>query len=227
LILSLLPDGLVQQSIFFDFGLHSSPENMRTTLQEAIDAIDQPSLVVLGYGLCGKGTSGLHAGKHTLLLPRVHDCIALLLGSRHAYHSQAQAEPGTYYLSRGWLEAGNDRTCNQIETLQYGAHPLAQYEKYEAQYGPETADWLMLQLYQHYQRLALVTHNEDEMLTLRPQALEIAQYCERLGMRYEEIVGSDRYVRRLIEVIISPNQADDEFLVVPPGGEIRQTQFDT
>jgi hypothetical protein len=44
-------------------------------------------------------------------------------------------------------------------------------------------------------------------------------------MRYEEVLGSDAYVRRLVEVAVALDQADGDFLVIPPGGEIRQDQF--
>ena len=85
--------------------------------------------------------------------------------------------------------------------------------------------------YQHYERLVLVTHDEADMTKYRPQALEIAQFCERWDMRYEEIHGSDDYVRRLVEIAMDlakarePNFTESDFLMVPPGGEIRQEVF--
>jgi hypothetical protein len=52
-------------------------------------------------------------------------------------------------------------------------------------------------------------------------------------MRYEEILGSDRYVRRLAELVRAAvkgitsitDLTDGDFLVIPPGGEIQQEQF--
>ena len=92
----------------------------------------------------------------------------------------------------------------------------------------------MDQQYQHYERLVLVAHSQADLETYRPQAQEVARFCERWGMRYEEILGSDGYVRRLVEVAaeLASNgdghhcrSADSDFLVIPPGGEIRQEQF--
>jgi hypothetical protein len=221
---ALLPQDLAGRVTYFDFAMHQTPKKMVLTLQEAIDSIPQPSLVVLGYGLCGNGLNGIRAGRHTLLIPRADDCIAILLGSRQAYMRQFQAEPGTYYLSKGWLEASDNRP-EQSESAQYGPDPLTQYRKYVTQYGQETAEWLMDQLYCHYKRLALVGPSQADLETYRPRALEVARYCERWGMRYEEILGSDQYVRRLIERISALEQVDDDFLVIPPGSEIRQEQF--
>jgi hypothetical protein len=176
-----------------------------------VDAVAEPSLIVLGYGLCGNGLNGLKAGPHTLLMPRTDDCIAVLLGSRDAYTREFEAEPGTYYLSKGWLESGSN--------------PLSEYQEYVEKYGEEDAQWVMDTQYQHYSRLVLVTHNEAEMEKYRPEAKQVAAYCEQWGMRYEEIMGSDQYVRRLIEVATALEKAGKDFLVVPPGGEIKQEQF--
>jgi hypothetical protein len=207
----LLPDDLANQVTFMDYGLHRVPDKMTWTLQDALDSIDEPSLVVLGYGLCGNGLDGIKAGNHTLLVPRTDDCIALLLGSRQAYVREFEAVPGTYYLSKGWLESGS--------------HPLKEYEEYVEKYGPAEAEWIMDQQYQHYERLVLVTHSEADMQKYRSQAQKVARYCERWGIRYQEILGSDDYVRRLVEVAGTLDRADGDFLVIFPGGEISQNQF--
>jgi hypothetical protein len=207
----LLPEGLARDVKYMDYGLHRVPGKMTPALQEVLDSIDEPSLVVLGYGLCGNGLKGLKAGKHVLLVPRVDDCIALLLGSRRAYIREFEAVPGTYYLSKGWLESGS--------------HPLKEYEEYAPKYGEREAMWIMDQQYQHYERLVLVAHSQADLDAYRPQAQVVARFCERWGMRYEEILGSDEYVRRLVDVAAHLDRANGDFLVIPPGGEIRQEQF--
>jgi hypothetical protein len=219
LLVCLMPEDLAHEMIFLDYGLHRVPSKMAGTLQEVIDDIQEPSLVVLGYGLCGNGLQGIRSGKHTLLAPRVDDCIALLLGSYRAYIREFEAEPGTYYLSKGWLESGS--------------HPLKEYEEYVPRYGSEQAMWIMDQQYQHYQRLVLVAQSQADLEAYRPQAKAVARFCERWGMRYEELLGSDGYVRQLVQLVLSYVEAvataldgaDGDFVVVPPGGEIHQQQF--
>ncbi len=207
----LLPEGLASQVTYMDYGLHRVPRRMTQMLQDAIDRIEVPSLVLLGYGLCGKGLVGIRTDKHILRIPRTDDCIGILLGSYQAYIREFQAVPGTYYLSKGWLECGS--------------HPLKEYEEYAEKYGPEDASWLMDQQYRNYERLALVVHSHADMEKYRPQAQEVARYCEQWGMRYEEILGSDEYVRRLLEVANVSDKNDEEFVVIPPGEEVRQEQF--
>jgi hypothetical protein len=215
----LLPEDLQGEVTFMDYGLHRVPSKMTLTLQEELDSIPKPSLVVLGYGLCGNGLKGLKSGKHTLLVPRVDDCIALLLGSYQAYMDEFQSVPGTYYLSKGWLQSGS--------------HPLKEYNEYVPRYGAEQAMWLMDQQYQHYERVVLVAHSKADLETYRPQAQEVAAFCQRWDMRYEELQGSEGYVQRLVDLVsnatrqgkIALDGAEADFLVIPPGEQVRQEQF--
>lgn len=228
MLAGLIPAEWTAEVTYMDYGLHRTPGKMTWTLQEEIDAVTRPSLIVLGYGLCGNGLNGIQARQHTLVVPRTDDCIAILLGSREAYLREFESEPGTYYLSKGWLESGSN--------------PLNEYREYVVKYGREDAQWIMDMQYQNYKRLVLVTQNEADREKYRPQALEVAAYCRQWGMRYEEIVGTDYYPRRLLEVAAATTSAtiraagaapidkvnittDENFLIVPPGGEIRQEDF--
>ncbi|MGD8750455.1 MAG: DUF1638 domain-containing protein [Anaerolineales bacterium] len=207
----LMPEDLADEITFMDYGLHRVPNKLTWALQDVIDQIPEPSLVVLGYGLCGNGLKGVKSKKHTLLIPRTDDCIAILLGSYHKYIEEFDKVPGTYYLTKGWLESGSN--------------PLQEYQEYKEKYGEESATWIMDQQYQHYERLVLVAHSEEDLVKYRPQAQEVAEYCKRWGMRYEEILGTDVYVRRLIQVSTALERAGDDILIIPPGGEIKQEEF--
>jgi hypothetical protein len=206
-----LPEGLIQNLVFLEYGLHQVPKNLKIAVQEQLDQIEMPSLVVLGYGLCGNGLDGIQAGKHTLLIPRTDDCIAILLGSYQAYQREFSTIPGTYYLTKGWLESGSN--------------PLQEYQEYVKRYGEEKAAWLMDMQYHNYKRIAFVAHEQADLDRYRCIAMEVAQYCEKWGMVYEEMLGSDQYVRRLAEVAASLKKADDDFIVISPGGELKQRNF--
>ena len=75
-------DEAAVDTIYMDSGLHETPKRMAPALQKELDAIEEPSLVLVGYGLCGTGIVGLEAKRHTLVIPRTHDCIAILLKER-------------------------------------------------------------------------------------------------------------------------------------------------
>lgn len=208
---SILPEDLFDQITYLDYGLHRVPSQLTAAVQQAIDELATPSLIVLGYGLCGNGLKGIQSRQHTLLIPRTDDCIAILLGSHQKYLEEFDRQPGTYYLTKGWLESGSD--------------PLKEYHEVKEQYGEQDAQWIMDTQYQHYQRLVLVAHQASDLEAYRPRAQEVAAYCERWGMDYQEILGSDRYVQRLVETAQTLDSADEDFLVIPPGGEIRQEMF--
>ena len=211
LLEELIPDGMAEHFTFLDYGLHRVPDKLTWTLQDTLDQVEEPSLIILGYGLCGNGLKDIKARRHTLIVPRTDDCIAILLGSYKKYIQEFEATPGSYYLTKGWLESGSN--------------PLQEYQKYQEKYGDDDAAWIMDQQYQHYERLLFVAHTTEDLEKYRPQAQEVAEYCQRWGMRYEEILGSDHYIRRLIEVAAALDKADDEFVVIPPGGEIKQEMF--
>lgn len=203
-----LPPGQVR---YLDYGLHQVPNQLRASVQQQLDQLPEPSLVILGYGLCGNGLSGIRAGVHTLVIPRTDDCIAILLGSYPRYQQVFMEQPGTYYLTKGWLESGSN--------------PLKEYEKLVEKYGEEQANLLMDLQYRNYKRLVLVAHSQADLETYRPLALKVADYCTRWGMIYEEILGSEAYIEQLMSWARQWREPGDEFVVVGPGGELAQAQF--
>lgn len=206
-----LPPRGVASITYLDYGLHRIPRNLNAILQGMINDLPEPSLVVCAYGLCGNGLNGIRSGRHTLLIPRADDCIAILLGSYRAYQQEFQANPGTYYLSKGWLESGSN--------------PLSEYQSYLKRFSQEQADWIMDQQYRNYRRLVFVAHTPQELEKYRPQVEAIARFCQRWGMRYEEISGSDEYIRRLVGAAQAPDQTGEDFLLIPPGGKVTQSLF--
>jgi hypothetical protein len=204
-------EGTIQNFIYLDYGLHSYPKKLNQEIQATLDGVQEPSLVILGYGLCGNGLNGIRAGRHSLLISRADDCIAVFLGSYERYQREFKTESATYYLTKGWLESGSN--------------PLQEYQKYSEKYGKVKAEWLVDQLYHNYKRLVLVAQSQEDLDTYRPRALEVASFCERWGMRYEEMLGSTCFFEGLIESAARGEPVDGDFVLVPPGGELNQAQF--
>ena len=201
-MLPLLPPGVEHQVL--DFGLHVNPESLNHILQDAIDtSASQADTIILGYGLCSQAVVGLRANGCTLVVPRVDDCIAIFLGSDAAYKQQHHIEPGTYYLTKGWIEAGDG--------------PFAEYDRLVARYGQEKAAWVTHQILKNYTRLVLINTGQYELEHYRAYARRTA---ERFGLRYEEIPGSTTLIRKMVN-----GPWDDEFVVVPPGQTIRHEDF--
>jgi hypothetical protein len=205
-------DDAAIDTIYMDSGLHETPKRMAPALQEELDAIEEPSLVLVGYGLCGTGLVGLEAGRHTLVIPRMHDCIAILLGSHREYMRAISENPGTYYLTKGWLEAGTD--------------PLREYESYVERYGEKTADMVMDTMYRNYTQICLVSHSEEDLAANRERAQAVGAFCkERWGMEYSERIGSDALIAKLLNAPRHLDLLGDEFVVIAPGGRVAMDQF--
>ena len=201
-MLRLMPVGMSHQVL--DFGLHVNPKALKGTLQEAIDRADPPiETIILGYGLCSQAVVGLRADGLTLVVPRVDDCIAIFLGSGVAYKKQHHAEPGTYYLTKGWIEAGDA--------------PFADYEKLVERYGEEKAEWILKQMLRNYTRLALINTGQYEMEGYRDYSRRMAA---RFDLRYEEIPGSNALIRKMLY-----GPWDGDFIIARPGQTIRYADF--
>ncbi|HEY3312687.1 MAG TPA: DUF1638 domain-containing protein [Anaerolineales bacterium] len=187
-----------------DFGLHLRPDNLKKALQEKIDqASEEADVLLLGYGLCSMAVIGLQARSAHLVIPRVDDCIAIFLGSCAAYKDQARQEPGTYYLTKGWIEAGDT--------------PFEEHKHLVEKYGEEKA-WRMTRLMlRNYKRLAYIDTGQYDIERYRAYARKIA---EDFSLRFEEIEGSPALVKKMVY-----GPWDDEFMVIKPGQTIRYTDF--
>jgi hypothetical protein len=201
-MLPLLPPGVDYRVL--DFGLHVNPEALKRILQEAVDAwATSAETILLGYGLCSQAVVGLRANDCTLVVPKVDDCIAIFLGSGEAYKAQFRTEPGTYYLTKGWIEAGDS--------------PFDEYDSLVEQYGEKKARWLMGKILKNYTRLALINTGQYELERYRDYSRRTA---ERFGLRYEEIPGSNTLIKKMLH-----GPRDDEFVVARPGETISYLDF--
>jgi len=187
-----------------DFGLHLRPNELKKALQEKIgEASARADVLLLGYGLCSMAVVGLQATTAHLVIPRVDDCIAIFLGSCSAYKEQAEKEPGTYYLTKGWIEVGDS--------------PFSEYERLAEKYGEAKAERMTKLMLRNYTRLGFINTGQYQIDHFREYARTTA---EKFNLRFEEIEGSPALVKKMV---FGP--WDDDFLVVAPGETIQYTDF--
>ena len=82
--------------------LHETPDRLRQEVQDIIDRIDATEgdpceAILLGYGLCSNGIVGLRSRRYPLVIPRAHDCITFLLGSKERYRQEFEGHSGGIY----------------------------------------------------------------------------------------------------------------------------------
>lgn len=207
----------VIDAVFMPKGLHDTPKEMTGALQAEIDATDptQDEAVVLAYGLCSRGTVGLRAREIPLVIPRCHDCITLFLGSREAYQKHFREHPGTYYFTPGWIERGGAAMERMPEDGFGMGKPLQEYLDL---YGEDNGRYLWEfenSWQKHYTTAAWIRMPLCDRPEVRQTAEEIAS---RNGWQVVDLPGS----HRLFEAMCAGNWNEEDFLIVPPGGEIAQ-----
>jgi hypothetical protein len=192
-----------EELLELEFGLHVYPEKLREALQREIDGIPGEMDIILGYGLCSNATAGLSSPRHRLIIPRVDDCIALFLGSRREHLRRLREEPGTYFLTTGWIKAAE--------------LPINEYERLVDKYGPEKAMRVTKAMMVNYKRVVLINTGNYRLEEFRGIARVMA---DALGLSYEEIPGSNRMLDMMLD-----GGWNSEFIVVEPGEETTLSMF--
>lgn len=208
--------------------LHDTPKLLTQALQEEIDSIDAGGdlhtdalesrpieAILLGYGLCSNGISGLSSKRYRLVAPRAHDCITLLMGSRQQYDEDFRINSGTYYYTRGWYDLGALFLDDDLLRRKRGEY----MDRYDDE---DTVDYLMdieMDMLRNYKRMAHISWpNIPDEESVR-SAKETAA---RKGWRFDQFPGGDRLLRKLLW----GDWDDSEFLVVPPGQYIAPSYDD-
>jgi hypothetical protein len=199
-------------------GLHNYPSLLREKIQEEIDWTEAPpdgtdsvarppeeySAIILGFGLCARAVAGLKAQRLPLVLPRSHDCIALLLGSHKRYRQEFSKAPGTYWFSPGWIEQS---------VFPCGAQCALMRDRFAELYGDDNAEYLMefkRDSLSPYSRAALITWPELDNEEYHRRTEEIA---EEFGWNGETLSGDSGLLHR----VLNGDWREEETIVCPPG----------
>jgi hypothetical protein len=191
---SIQETGVAYDIAWIESGLHNVPKMLNTALQEALDSANGYSRVLLVMGYCGNSLNGLQNNDTTLIIPRVDDCISLLIGS-YARRLAIEESGGTYFLTAGWLKG--ERTI------------WHEYEYMVEKYGEETAESTFDMMLRHYKYLALLDTGCFDKSSVEREVKGIAR---KLKLTYKEIPGTINYISKLL---VGPWGSED-FLIVSP-----------
>lgn len=204
---------------FIRQGFHDTPSELVKVLQDEIDRIESGDdvysyrshmnkkefdAILLGYGLCSNGVVSLTSKKIPIVIPRVHDCISLFLGSKERYNEEFSKEPGTYWYNPSWIEnAFVPSEENSIECKKL----------YAELYGEENADYLYeMEMLANYHRCAYIKWNELDFPEYEKYTEDAARY---FGWNFESITGDPGMMRDFLD-----GNWDDRFLIVEPGKKV-------
>lgn len=209
--------------VFLNQGLHDTPEKLKQQLQQEIDKANAGfpynyydtapdyDYIIVGYGLCSNGTAGVVSSRIPMVIPKAHDCITLLLGSKEAYSSYFKDNPGTYWFSSGWIERGWQPSEKKYEII---------LQSYIDKYGEDNAEYLM-EMEQHWMKdYKNAAYIHWDAINNTEQYRESTQKCaEYFGWNFLEFAGDDGLLKRLLRGEFN----ESEVLIVPPGKKVVQS----
>lgn len=197
----------VKESMAFetiDAGLHVRANHLKSTLQASVakaDGYHDP--IILGYGLCGNAVVGLTAQRSTLIVPRVDDCIAMMLGSAEAHKAIMKEYPRSYFLSRGWIDS-------KITLLD-------EWQELADRHGRERALWVQKKMFCHYRHLIYVETDSNSPARYDTAARKAASHID---LAYLKKTGTPEMLKALLH-----GPWDHRFVVKPPGNDISLSDF--
>ena len=203
---------------FLPKGLHDiGSEKMSFKLQEEINKsqVGCYDAILLAYALCNNGIVGLRS-ETKLVVPKAHDCITLLMGSRSKYKEYHSNNSGAYYKSTGWIE----RDTNLMglgESIPQQLGMTSNYNEYVEKYGEDNAKYIMEvtgNWMRHYNKFTFIDMSVGNFDKYKELTKKEAQ---EKSWNYEEIAGDIKLLQNLVD----GNWCNDDFLVVETNQKIK------
>ena len=193
--------------------LHDIGEaEMYKALQDAVNQVnhDKYDAILLAYGLCNNGIRNLHA-PIPMVVPRAHDCITLLMGSKEKYADYFAKNPGAFYHSSGWLER-SAHARKEDGSVMHQLGIAKSYEEYAEEFGEENAEYLMSMFGNWLVNYNKVTFINNGIGDVANNIEKSQAYARENNWEYEEVEGNISLIERLVD----GDWDDSDFLVIPP-----------
>ena len=194
-------------------GLHNEPSALRGEIQKTLEITadiqgKSYDAHLLGYGLCSNGIAGLHS-EIPIVVPRGHDCITLLLGSKDKYRDYFDSHKGVYWFSPGWIETDMQPGRERFERT------LKEYIK---KFGEDNARFLMETEQGWLKEYKWATYIDWGFANSLKEKEYTKRAAEYLGWTYDLVKCDSGLMQRLVD-----GQWDErEFLIVRPGQKITE-----
>lgn len=159
-------------------GLDDHPQDLRDAIQQELDKLTEPSLVLLGYGFSNGALVDFPTGRHTLVAPQAEDVICIVLGSQKRRDKILNESPA-YFITDGWMR---------------GDALFKNYEKSVEKYGPEKAAKLQKTMMRAYKRFLLL---DTGVYDTAPWKAKLEEMGAVLGIPVEEDKGDLGWLERL------------------------------
>ena len=195
--------GIERRVIWLESQLHNVPAKLKEALQSALDEVQDAERVLFGFGNCGNVVQGLVAGDFELIIPRIDDCISLVMGSQRRRERYSQENRAMYYTD-GWMDKGH----NVIDD----------YNDCVAKHGEEDAQDIFAMMYAHYETMAYLDTGLYDVEELMERTRFIGEIA---GMQQKVEPATLAYVDQLV---CGP-WPDDCFVRVQPHESVPASPF--
>jgi len=180
--------------VWVESGLHNFPDKLKERLQQEVDKISGAENILLLFGYCGNSIEGLVASQAQLVVPRVEDCISLLLGGNHIRQALSRETPA-FYLTGGWLR--------------YEKNIYWEYEKCLEKYGETRSLRIFQAMFAHYSNFNFIDTGSYDLESVMSRT---AKFATKLNLKQGIVPGTLKLIKKaLLE------EWDEDFLIVAPG----------
>ena len=180
--------------VWVESGLHNYPSRLRDRLQEEIYKLLDVDYIVLIFGYCGNSVEGLISPNAQLIIPKVDDCISMLLGGNEVRLEESRQRP-SYYLTDGWMR--------------YENNIYQEYLHCREKYGSVRTQRIFRAMLEHYTTLNFIdtgTYSLDQAIA------KTAELAAAANLEQQVISGDLTLIAKALR-----GEWDDDFLRVGPG----------
>lgn len=179
-------------------GMHNYPIQLKQHIQAEINRVENVDHILLLFGYCGNSLLGLKSDICHLVIPKVDDCVSLLLGG-NAQRNNLNDQAMGYYLTKGWLS--------------HEYNLWSEYNYCLQKYGSERTSRIYRVMLHNYKRLNVINtgaYNLDDLLPLT------GQIARELELDHTIVDGS----LDLLGQALKGEWTNHRFVVIEPGEEV-------
>lgn len=181
--------------------LHSVPKKLHEYLQDMIDHFYNADQIILCVSGCGGGTAGLRAASSELIVPRTRDCLDILLSGESL--DALRRDISGVYFTKSWME------CTKESEIDL--------DKLAEKMGREKAENFLRRLYKTCNKFYII---DTGCYNVRAVEDYVAPLVEILSGTMTILHGGCGILHKIAE-----ERFDEDFVIVPPCGEVPTDAF--